>query len=353
MKRRAGRFGKQKAGTALSKYQRLESTALWRDTVDGQRREVVARMGEATLVLIDPRSERVLSHWSLPAILRLNPGQTPALYRPGDDDCLETIEIEDAEMIGALKMVAAAVRAAKPHPGRLRGLLVGGSLALVAGVAAFVLPAALVSHTAKMVPAAQRADIGMRALDDVMRLTGAPCDGDIGLPVLAQLSERIFGPENTPILYILPNGLSRPAHLPGDVILLPRSLIELDSPEALAGAALAEQAIAQARDPMLDVLGHAGLVASFGLLTSGTLPAQKIEGYGNTLLRKAPALHQAASLGESFAAAKVPLAPYAKWLDPTGTTHPELLAADPFKTEIAPPLLPDDDWIALQSVCTG
>lgn len=84
--------------TALKQYERLESIGLWRDDPEAQRREVLVRFGEATLVLSDPRSEVALSHWSLPAVERRNPGVLPALYAPGDD-ALETLEIDDTDMI--------------------------------------------------------------------------------------------------------------------------------------------------------------------------------------------------------------------------------------------------------------
>jgi len=69
--------------TALKKYERLESPGLWRDTPGGQRREVIVAFREATLVLSDPRTDSPLSHWSLPAVERLNTGALPALYGPG------------------------------------------------------------------------------------------------------------------------------------------------------------------------------------------------------------------------------------------------------------------------------
>lgn len=338
--------------TALSKYQRLECPGLWRDGPEGQRREVVVQLGEATLVLTDPRSGLVLSHWSLPAVARLNPGQRPALFAPGAEGA-ETLELEDGDMIAALKTVHAALRTARPHPGRLRGALIGGATLLILGIGAVFLPGALKSHTAKAMPAAKRAEIGYRALDDVIRLTGAPCDNPIGLPALADLSERIFGPEDTPILYILPEGLTRPAHLPGGVILLPRRLIEAEAPDALAGAALAEGVAAEAQDPMLPILDHAGLKASFDLLTSGNLPAEALDGYGEEFLRAAPDAVTDARLIAAFEAAQVPLTPYARWKDPSGSSTAGLIAGDPFKGLIQSPLLPDDDWIALQSVCSG
>jgi hypothetical protein len=338
--------------TALKKYQKLECSGLWRDGPEGQRRDVVVRLGEATLMLLDPRNDGVMSHWSLPAVERLNPGQRPALFTPGADGS-ETLELEDDDMIAALRTVQVAVRHATPHPGRLRGVLIFGSTAAILAIAALVLPGALVSHTAQALPPAKRAEIGQRALDDVTRLTGAPCDGALGLPALAELSERVFGPKDTPILYILPEGLSRPAHLPGGVILLPRSLIELESPDALAGAALAEGVAAGLQDPILPILDHAGLRASFELLTSGALPDTALAGYGEAFLRAAPETPPDATLIAAFQKAQVPLSPYARWRAPSGAGVEGLIAGDPFKGLIQSPLLPDDDWIALQSVCDG
>ncbi|MFZ1468769.1 MAG: hypothetical protein WAT09_07275 [Paracoccaceae bacterium] len=339
--------------TALKKYDKLESTGLWRDQPDGQRREVIVTMGDATLVLTDPRSGAVLSHWSLPAVVRQNPGVRPAVYAPGAD-ASEALEISDDQMIVALKTVQSAVAAAIPHPGRLRVVLIGGSTLAILALAAWVLPGVMVSHTAQVVPAAKRAEIGQRALDDITRLTGAPCSGDLGLPALASLAERVFGPENTPILYVLPEGLSRPAHLPGGVILLPRALVETgEDPEVLAGAALAEGLAAEGRDPMLDVLDHAGLIDTFRLLTTGELPPDALSGFGEAFLRANPVPPSDQTLIAGFQKAQIPLTPYAEARGSFGPAAPGLAAQDPFKGLIPSPLLTDSDWVALQSVCGG
>ncbi|AWD22802.1 hypothetical protein [Fuscovulum blasticum] len=338
--------------TALKKYQRLESTGLWRAGPGGQRQEVIVRLGEATLMLTDPRSEQVLSHWSLPAVTRQNPGVRPALFVPGED-ADETLEIDDDDMIAALKTVQAAVRQATPRPGRLRAALIGGTTLAIVLIVTLVLPGVLKRHTASALPAAKRAEIGQLALDDVIRLTGKPCDGSLGLPALARLSERVFGPEDTPILYILPEGLRHPAHLPGGVILLPRDLIDQDTPEALAGAALAEGVASRAADPLAPILDHVGLKATFGLLTSGQLPDDALQSYGEDVLRdNASAAVPDAVLIEAAKTAQVPLSAYARWRDPSGTTTAGLLEGDPYRGLMPTPILPDDDWIALQSVCS-
>ncbi|MCB2149812.1 MAG: hypothetical protein KDE06_00400, partial [Rhodobacteraceae bacterium] len=99
--------------TALPEYQRLESTGLWRASPDGQRREVLVVFGDATLVISDTRTAAALAHWSLPAVIRLNPGKRPALFAPGAE-AGEELEIEDATMIAAIGKVHRLIEARRP-----------------------------------------------------------------------------------------------------------------------------------------------------------------------------------------------------------------------------------------------
>ena len=55
--------------TALSKYDRLEATGLWRINPSEQRREVVVSIGDATLIISDI-NDTALTHWSLAAVER-------------------------------------------------------------------------------------------------------------------------------------------------------------------------------------------------------------------------------------------------------------------------------------------
>ncbi|WP_368074472.1 hypothetical protein [Celeribacter baekdonensis] len=57
---------------ALTEFDRLEASALWRPEGDTQRVEVIVSVGEATLTLSDIKG-RVLTHWSLPAVIRVSP----------------------------------------------------------------------------------------------------------------------------------------------------------------------------------------------------------------------------------------------------------------------------------------
>ncbi len=339
--------------TALKKYQRLECGGLWRETPQDQRRDVLVRFGEATLTLSDPKTGTAISHWSLPAIIRINRGEEPPVFAPGLE-ASESLELDDPEMIAALGAVHHAVQTATAKPGRLRNYLLAGAAALVVLAAVVWLPGALVRHTASVVPPAQRADIGQRVLDDLARVTGANCDNQLGLQALAALSERVFGPVDTPILYVMPEGVDRPLHLPGDVIILPRHLLEkANGPEAAAGAALVERLRSKALDPIIPLLDFIGLRATFQLLTTAELPDAALSGYGEAMLRASPVVLPDSSLIAAFEAAQIPASPYALAMDPDGLVTGGLVSGDPYKGLAPSPLIPDESWIALQGICTG
>lgn len=338
------------ASTALKQYARLESTGLWRDRAEAQRREVIVAFREASLVLSDPRSEAALSHWSLPAVQRLNPGETPAVFGP-DESGAETLELTDPDMIRALETVRGVLEKRGPKPGRLRGFLLGSGTLLVAAAAFFWLPDALVSHTASVLPAATRASIGQVTLADVQRLTGSPCSSPLGSYSLASLSEKLFGAHRAQI-FIMREGVEKSAHLPGGVILIHRDMVEkANGPETLAGLALAERLRAEAQDPILAVLRYAGLTATFRLLTTGSLPEAALRGYGQSILKADPQPIDQEALIARFGAAGVSTQPYAYAIDPSGEKTLSLIEADPLRGLVPQPLMTDGDWVSLQDIC--
>ncbi len=337
--------------TALKQYQRLECPGIWRPAPDAQRRDVILSFGEASLVISDGRSEVALSHWSLPAVDRLNPGETPALYSPGTD-AAETLEIDDELMISALERVRAAINRRQRRPGRLRMAVVGGTVAVLIALGVFWLPAALTEHTADVVPLTKRVEIGRMVLADLAPFTGTPCRDPVAERAAQRLRDRLLGPQGGEIL-VLPRELRGTAHLPGRVVLVSRDLLVAhDRPEVLAAHILAERLRADARDPLVDVLTHAGLRATFSLLTTGNLPRDSVTGYGATLLERPPAGVPTADLLSRLASVGVPSTPYAFALDPSGESTLELIEADPFDAESAPrTVLADADWVALQGIC--
>jgi hypothetical protein len=337
--------------TALSEYQRLECPGLWRETPEGQRRAVIVSFGDATLVIADDRSNRALAHWSLPAVVRANPGKHPAIYMPGLEPG-EELEIEDETMIAAIEKVHAILEARRPHPGRLRSVLMGGSVALVLGLGVFWLPGALIGQAASVSPFAKRVEIGEAALADLMTVTGAACHTPEGDRALRKLSDRLLG---TGEIVVVPQALKGAVRLPGRIIALGRGMVEdQDSPEVLGGAILATAVVAQTEDPLLSVLDHAGMGAAFQLLTTGDLPADALHGYGEWLLTQPPRAAADEPLLAAFAEKGFSSAPYAYAQDPTGESVLGLIEADPLRGAPAKdPLLSDGEWVTLQAICDG
>jgi hypothetical protein len=336
--------------TALNQYQRLEAAGIWRETPQAKARDVIVSFGDATLILTDPRSEVPLAHWSLPAVTRINPGKVPARYAPGGVDADEELEIDDDLMISAIAKLHRVIEARKPHPGRLRGSLMLGAAAMMAALAVFWVPPALVRHAAEVAPPAQRAEIGRMILNEIAKTTGSPCSRPAGDMVRDKLARRLIGPDTT--IEIVPAILRGALQLPGPIIVIGEDLIAGQvTPEVAAGHILAAQAAAVKEPPLLDALRYAGPRATFHLLTDGTLPPSALGGYGEKLLAEPVPRPDDDALLAYFARAGISSEPYARSLDPTGEATLGLIEADPFRTVEPRPVLSDREWVALQEIC--
>lgn len=336
--------------TALNQYERLEAFGVWRETPKAQLRDVVVSFGDATLILTDPRSNVPLTHWSLPAVTRLNPGAMPARYAPGGPEAGEELELDDEWMIAAIAKINRAIEASKPHPGRLRGGLMLGAAAVMAVLGLFWVPPALVRHAADIAPPAQRAEIGRMILAEIAKTTGNPCSRPAGDMVRHKLAARLIGPDAE--IAVVPATLRGALRLPGPITVIGEDLIEGQlSPEVAAGHILAAQAAAIESDPMLAALRYAGPRATFHLLTAGTLQAKALSGYGETLLAEPVPRPDDEKLLAYFTRAGLSSEPYARSLDPTGEAVLGLIEADPFRTALPKPVLSDREWIALQEIC--
>lgn len=341
--------------TALKKYARLEATGLWRPLPDAQLREVAVAFGEATLVLSSLSDQGALSHWSLAAVQRRNPGQSPAVFAPGDDAGAETLELDDPAMIEAIETVRAAMARRRPKRGRLRLAVVAATGAALLALGVFWLPGALVDHAARVVPFVKRQDIGRDLLAAMERYTGAPCTAPDGAAVLNRLAQRLFEGDGTRIV-VLRDGLRPGAavQVPGRTILVDRRVVENhEGPEVLAGLLIAERMRADLNDPLQAVLRDAGTRATFGLLATGTLPADALAPQAQARLRgAAPGTLDAERLLERMAVAGVPSTSYALAQDPTGRETLALVEGDPLPPGKASSLMPDADWLALQAICS-
>lgn len=336
--------------TALTKYARLEASALWRSSPEEQRREVIVSVGDATLTVSDMR-DQAITHWSLAAVQRANPGVRPAIFYP-DGDPGETLEFPEteAQMIDAIEKLRRAVERSRPKPGRLRWLGMAASVAIVIALAIFWVPGALVSHTVSVVPFVKRAEIGTALLSRIERMTGPTCKQDAGLRALQKLRAQLgSGP-----LHVMPSTISTSLHLPGGNILLDRALIEdFEEPDVVAGFVLAEKTKAAGTDPLRTLLETAGTAASFQLLTTGTLKSTVLDQFAETLLTDDRAPPDDTALLAAFAERSLRSTPYAYARDVTGESVLPLIEADPMTGAAPVALLSDADWLRLQGICGG
>jgi hypothetical protein len=335
--------------TALTKFERLEASGLWRPDPQAQRRDVIVSIGEATLTISDLQ-DRPLAHWSLPAVARLNKGERPAIYAP-DGDPGETLELDESEaqMIEAIESLRAAIDRRRPRPGRLRLIGLTASLASVAALAVFWLPGALLDHTLSVVPNAKRAEIGRQIETELTRLTGEPCRGMLATPALSRLAERL----EVSRLVVLRGGVQETLPLPGGTILLNRAVVEdYEEPDVAAGYVLAAKANMAAHDPLRLLLEAHGPLTTLRLLTTGALPEATLRTHAEEMVLTPPPTPETETLLDLFTAYEVKSTPYAYALDPSGEATLPLIEADPFETSPRP-VLSDGDWVALQGICGG
>lgn len=335
--------------TALKQYQRLESLGVWRERPDAQRRDVIVKFGDASLVMSD-RNERALAHWSLAAVTRTNPGQMPAIFTP-DAEATETLEIDDTTMIEAIEKVRQLINRRRPQPGRLRSGLLATALAAVAAILVFWMPEALIRHTVAAVPNATRDAIGRTLLTDIGRIAGQPCRTDRGALALSHMAERLLGAEGWRIV-VLPGGVRTAALLPGRIILVNRALVEdFETPEVVAGFVLREAARRERTDPLDALLREAGSLTALRLLTTGAVPRDVLSDYAERTLATPPPAPAIGDVLARFTAARVPSTPYAYAIDISGEATLPLIEADPMRGTIAEPVLTDADWVSLQGIC--
>ncbi|PJE28607.1 hypothetical protein SAMN06297129_1573 [Pseudooceanicola antarcticus] len=341
--------------TALEKYQRLEAAALWREGPQAQRRDVIISIGEATITIADLK-DQPLTHWSIAALTRANPGALPALYHP-DGDPEETLELaaDEAQMIDALEQLRSAVARRRPHRGRLRMSIIGGFAAGILALGLFWLPGALKGHALSVLPQVKRDEIGARLFAEVQGLTGAPCVTPGGTRALSLLSARVT-PEGrrAPELHVVRSGLRESLHLPGNILILGRAVVEgYEDPEIPAGFVVAEMQRAHARDPMDRLLDEAGIGAVLRLLTTGSLAPETLSDHARSLLSAEPVDIGPAALLEGFQAAGIQSRPYAFARDITGETVLPLIEGDPYPSGAPEPVMRDADWLRLQAICGG
>ncbi|MEM8773755.1 MAG: hypothetical protein AAGF53_01900 [Pseudomonadota bacterium] len=338
--------------TALSEYERLEAAGIWRAHAKAQRINVFVSVGEASLTISDGQN-RPLAHWSLAAIERMNPGKRPALYHPNGDN-EEQLELpeEASDIIEAIEKLRAAVERARPHPGRLRLFIIGTAFVCLAAILTLWLPNALRDHATAMLPDANRKDISGKLRLELQRVTGPVCDEADGEAALTNLSERLTASGLAASIDVVRSGVRDTILLPDGSVIVSRSLVEdFEEPDVLAGYVIVEQLRGQLRDPLDELLEHAGVWSNIRLLTTGSVPQDALESYAEYLLVRSKPQPTDDMVLARFSRAAIRSSPYAYARDVTGEKTISLIEADPFAAKQPKPLLSDADWLQLQAIC--
>jgi hypothetical protein len=330
--------------TALTQFERLESDGIWRESASADPVEVIVAFGKATLVLTN-KSGNPLTHWSLPAVTRLNAGEHPAFFTPAPDTS-ETLEIEDSLMVDAIETVRKALLSPPKRPQQLRGFVTLGVIAVFAGAAVLWGPGAFTRQTLSVVPDSKRSEIGATILGHYQQLTGPTCRNALGTIPLAKLKTRLMGRDTKGqivVVQVLPQGATV---LPGGIVLVDRALIErLDDPAITAGFIIAAISGRNSHDPLADVLADAGIGATVQLFTTGNIPQGILRDYAKSLQQMQDTPADVSDLTGAFDAAQVPLGPYARQRDPDGVLFGDI------SNSTSTPTLTDSEWVRLQGVC--
>lgn len=333
--------------TVLEEYQRLEAEAVWRASPEDQRRDVIVSIGKATITIGAPNGT-VLTHWSLPAMVRLNPGELPAVFGPGAQ-ATETLELSDPEMLSAIDRVLAAIggrSAGRSWTSRLVriGVLAGLAVGLI-----YWLPGAVTAYTASLVPPEMRVEIGTDLLAETERVAGAPCSTPGGDRALALLSDTLF-PDRTVPLKVLPTTLTGTAHLPDGTMLVSHTLVEdFETPDVVAGFLLAEDLRAKAHDPLARLLEASPFRAALALLSTGHLRKTDLQRMAEGLVVRQNGPVPQDDLLALMNARGLDAKPYALAQDISGQATATLVSG---AVERSTPVLDDTDWIALQAICS-
>lgn len=335
--------------TALKEYQTLESLGIWRESADAQRRDIVVSFGDNSLIIRD-KSDTPLSHWSLPAIHRANPGKRPAIFRPAQE-ADEELEISDPDMIAAIEKVRRAIERYRPRSGRLRFAIIACVILALVAVTTTWLPPTLIKTTTAALPQETRRNIGAKLEGELARLTGQPCESRLGNSALARLKAMTVNRQVSRAVIVPDLGERDTLVLPGRVLLLDATLVEdHDNPHVVAGYMLKAITDHQGKDPVASLLEASGTKTTLGLLTTGTVQDAALASYAKQLITSPEPRLKTTPLLAQFQSAGLSATPFAYAMDVTGEETLALIEADPYKSG-AQQLLSDAEWISLQSIC--
>ena len=338
--------------TALTQYQRLEATGIWRKSAEAQRLDVIISIGDSSLVITDI-NEKPLAHWSLAALAVIQSKDGNKLYHPGGDPG-ETLELgsNENEMAQAIEKLMKTVDRRRPKPGRLRIFSLASILIVIFGLSVFWLPAALRDYTQKIIPEVREQEMGKAVFKEFISFVGAPCSRELGIIALDKFSSNLGLLEYR--FYIVPSETIDAIHLPGKIIVISKALVEdFDDPDVVAGYVLAQiqrEAKSNALDELMKQMSNIEIIQ---FLFGSSPDASTLRGFSKDWIIKKQVGVDLESLMNEFNKRAISALPYSYAIDVTGQSSQSMINSEKISEKVRKPSLDDSAWLALQTICGG
>ena len=330
----------------FAQYIKFECYGFWRETPDDPGRRVVAQLGDSFLTLISP-DDRVLAHWAIAAVWRINQGEWPAKFSP-DKFGNETIEINDADAVSALNELVVgelpdpSEELSNPWFGKMIAVLI--LLAVCGGI--YYNSEEIAGHMAGFISASKRTEIGEVMFSHLAASSGPRCQTLSGDRALAALESELF--EERADVRIIRAESSVLPFLPGRIAALPSSLFSVhDDVSVIAGYLLALELHATNTDSMTDLLKFLGLGATVRLVLREEIDEARLREYAGSLTPINPSELDQKALLQLFQAAGISSAPFA---DATGIGGVLAFGGLSNGREHSA-ILSDGQWMNLKGIC--
>lgn len=335
--------------TALNEYERLECTGLWKESFTSQRQEVLILFGENSLILRNSAGMAV-SHWSLPAIQRINKLEHPALYRPGKES-VETLEIDDRIMIDAISKITKIIDQRRPKHGKIRMYILVSIIIFLLTFSIIWIPQRLVEHTLAVTLETNKLALGRSLLKEISKLSGTPCKSKLGDAALINLKKRLLG-ESNHTLVIVPDSRKKVFSLPGNIHVIDKTVLEdHDTPEVAAGYIYSAIARTENSQPFESFIRTARTSTILRFLITSKIKDDVLQKYAEKMLIHPNLKVKYPYLLKKFQNKIVSTKPFAYAIDVTGDTTSLLIDGDPYLGKSPPLLIPDSMWLSLQKIC--
>jgi len=295
-----------------------------------------------------------IAHWSLSAIREVGKSATQTVYAV-DGDTQTTLTITEKPMQEALEKVVEFMRVSAgggaKKKSRVRPWAIGFSVAALLTLIAMS-PALMRDFAHRLISPQRSQVLAAEMLPLIEERTGPACDTPAGSAALSKVARRM-SPDGSGKLHVLDLGDVPAIALPGGNVVLNSEVIRNASgPSEIAGWAAVGLAGSTKSPALSGLFDSGGTWDGIKFILTGDLPERAMNRSINRLLisRKVLTPEIEMAVVDSMKEASV---------------HPAALVAglrrEGLSTSLVPwggnsatePVLTDDEWVAVQSICEG